>query len=175
MKINPLGTSLFESFNQIDKFRMIEGLDTTITGNVAPISSSTISGNAPISSTIAPTTGVSSNLFTSIRDQNEILNREIKRISDTYSTDDQRVYYQSSSMENYSVANSSLFFFYYILVLALIVFLVFYIQNISRVPKVLLVIVLMVYPLYILPIEQTVYSAIVYLFSVFNGDVYRNE
>lgn len=116
-----------------------------------------------------------SSVLTSIKNENDMLRREIKRTTDSYSTDDQRVKYETESLDTVYIVNTYMYIFYYALLLYLAILLYFYIKNVNKWYKILLVIVLFLFPLYISNLELLVFDWILYIYNVIMGNVYTHD
>lgn len=116
-----------------------------------------------------------SSVLTAIKKENDMLKREIKRTKDAYSTDDQRVKYESESLDTFQTMNNYMYVLYYALLLYLAIVLYLYIKNISKWPKILLVIVLFLFPMYIFKMETFVYFWLQYFYNLIFGNVYVNR
>uniref|UniRef100_A0A6C0DQP7 Uncharacterized protein n=1 Tax=viral metagenome TaxID=1070528 RepID=A0A6C0DQP7_9ZZZZ len=175
LKLNSETTHLTNEISQYNNYmKTLE--KTTIEGFVE--SWTVGSDNKNVQYTLPPnTTGVNNatTTFNSIKHQNDILENQINKIKDIYSTDNQRVIYQTVNLDRLSLTNTYLFIFYYILVLTLIIGLLFFIKNVPLISKIILILLVSLYPIVIYQLEKFIYFIFMYFFSFFHGNVYFND
>jgi len=119
------------------------------------------------------TSNLDYNYYNSVVNQNKQLDTVIQNYKNNYSTDDQKVYYQSQQVDILNKWNSYLFILYYALILILCYFL-YYSNSVLIYMKIGIVLSLLLYPYFIMMIQQKTYDAIRYIFSIINGNVYTN-
>jgi hypothetical protein len=111
-------------------------------------------------------------LFDSVKWQNEILITQYSKLKDLYSTDDQKVRYLFDYIDFYTTITQIMIWVYYILTLVAI-YAIFmgvdrgYTTNF----KIMLVLLLVIFPLVILPLETFLYWLLRYIYSLITGSV----
>lgn len=111
------------------------------------------------------------NFYNSIVNQNKQLDAEMQRYKNNYSTDEQKVYYQSQQVFYLNYFNSFLFIIYYALLLILCYFL-YYSKTLSKYMRIGMVVGLTLFPFFIMMIEKIAFSILMYIFAVINGNAY---
>jgi hypothetical protein len=111
------------------------------------------------------------NFYNSIVNQNKQLDAEIQNYKNNYSTDDQKVFYQSQQVDYLNLFNSYLFIIYYALFLVLCYFL-YYSKTLSKYMRIGMVILITLYPFIIMTIEKNIFVVLMYIFAVINGNAY---
>jgi len=113
--------------------------------------------------------------YSTIVNQNNMLDTEAQKYKDIYSTDDQRVGYQNARISSLNTLNGIFKILYTILIIMLIVLFGFYRTNINLYHRVGIVIALILYPIFIHMAERTIYFWIHYLYSMYNGSSFQNK
>lgn len=111
------------------------------------------------------------NFYNSIVNQNKQLDAEMQRYKNNYSTDEQKVYYQSQQVFYLNYFNSFLFIIYYALLLILCYFL-YYSKTLSKYMRIGMVVGLTLFPFFIMMFEKIAFSILMYIFAVINGNAY---
>ena len=111
------------------------------------------------------------NFYNSIVNQNKQLDTEIQNYKNNYSTDDQKVFYQSQQVDYLNLFNSYLFIIYYALLVVLCYFL-YYSKTLSKYMRIGMVILITLYPFIIMTIEKNIFVILMYIFAVINGNAY---
>ena len=111
------------------------------------------------------------NFYNSIVNQNKQLDTEIQNYKNNYSTDDQKVFYQSQQVDYLNLFNSYLFIIYYSLLVVLCYFL-YYSKTLSKYMRIGMVILITLYPFIIMTIEKNIFVILMYIFAVINGNAY---
>lgn len=155
LKINEHFTPFLISNEQM--FNNTEGL-TTQEGNAV--------------ATIA--TALDYNYYNSIVSQNKQLDYEIQNYKNIYSTDDQKVNYQTQQVYYLNNFNFYLFIVYCVFLLVLFYYL-YYSKALLRYKKIGIALSLILYPFFIIMIEKNVFNSLQYLFSVLNGIAYTKN
>ena len=126
----------------------------------------------PQSNAVVQLTGnLDRNFYNSIVNQNNQLDAEMQRYKNNYSTDEQKVYYQSQQVFYLNYFNSFLFIIYYALLLILCYFL-YYSKTLSKYMRTGMVVGLTLFPFFIMMIEKIAFSILMYIFAVINGNAY---
>jgi hypothetical protein len=134
---------------------------------------STIEGLTPAESeaVVEITGNLDKNFYNSIVNQNKQLDAEIQNYKNNYSTDDQKVFYQSQQVDYLNLFNSYLFIIYYALFLVLCYFL-YYSKTLSKYMRIGMVILITLYPFIIMTVEKNIFVVLMYIFAVINGNAY---
>jgi hypothetical protein len=134
---------------------------------------STIEGLTPAESeaVVEITGNLDKNFYNSIVNQNKQLDAEIQNYKNNYSTDDQKVFYQSQQVDYLNLFNSYLFIIYYALFLVLCYFL-YYSKTLSKYMRIGMVILILLYPFIIMTVEKNIFVVLMYIFAVINGNAY---
>jgi hypothetical protein len=116
-------------------------------------------------------------IYDEILKQNLILDEKIKHLKDSFTTDDQKVFYENQQYEYLSQVINVLFTFYYLLVfiLAFIIFIYNRNNGISIIMKAIILLAFLIYPFAINIIEKTIYNTFIFTYSIINGDAYVNQ
>jgi len=104
------------------------------------------------------------NSYTAILDQNSQLATEIEKYRNEYSTDEQKVNYEQQNIYLLIKANEYLKWIYFFFFTIFLYFL-YYTTNYSIYLKVILIIILSIYPFVIYPVERRIYEFLTYLWS----------
>lgn len=113
-------------------------------------------------------------IYNGIVEQNRILGEKIIHLKDSFTTDDQKVFYENQQLDYLLNIKSILFIFYFILVgiLLVILFIVNRNDNVSKIWKAVILILFIAYPYIIGTIENAVYIGFSFMYSMLNGDAY---
>lgn len=114
------------------------------------------------------------NYYNSIANQNKQMDTEIQKNKNNYSTDDQKVYYQSQQVDYLNLFNSYLFIIFYSLLIILCYFL-YYSKTLSNYMKIGMIVGLTLFPFIIMTIEKNAYNTIMYIFAIINGIAYTKN
>ena len=120
------------------------------------------------------TSNLDYNYYNSIVNQNEQLDTEIQNYKNNYSTDDQKVFYQSQQVNYLNVWNNYLFIIYYVFLIILCYFL-YYSNSLLNYMKIGIVLLCVLYPYIIIPVETKTFNFFNYLFSIINGIAYTKN
>lgn len=110
--------------------------------------------------------------FQQVQNENKKLAEQIRISSDIYSTDHQKVQFQTQNLEYVLNINFYLFWFYYLLIFLLIVVYLFFKTDISRIYRIGIILAFGIYPLVIETLEKMIYFFIMYTYSLIMGNVY---
>jgi hypothetical protein len=119
-------------------------------------------------------TALDYNYYNSIASQNKKLDYEIQNYKNIYSTDDQKVNYQSQQVYYLNNFNFYLFIIYCVFLLVLFYYL-YYSKTLLRYKKIGIALLLILYPFFIIMIEKNMFNNLQYLFSVLNGIAYTKN
>ena len=109
-----------------------------------------------------------------VQNQNEALDQTLTNMKDLYSTDDQKVNYQSAQIDYLITINSILYYIYFALLIVVGFILVFNLSTVSIYMRGLIAALFIIFPFAIGYIEYYIYIAFSYIFAVLNGNVYTN-
>lgn len=111
-------------------------------------------------------------LFTTVKKENEQIDKQIKELSDSYSTDNQKANYQSEKILTLKRINYVLFILYYIALLILTLVLFMYNTTMTKQKKVVIIVLLMIFPF----ISDILYQLLEYIYkfiyATLNGNAY---
>jgi len=108
-----------------------------------------------------------------INKQNEKIIKDIKRIDEKYSTDNQKIYYEKKKLEYLDNLNWYLFFLFYIF--AFIVSFFIFKTEYKLKWKIFFIILVFIYPFVISTITYYIYELIVYIYAIIFGISYKKE
>jgi hypothetical protein len=113
------------------------------------------------------------NLYKQVHNQNQALLVQQTAMRDSFSTDDQKVYYQAIQTQYLAYYNYILMIIYYILAAICVIILLFRQERIkNNYVKVVLTVLILTY-LYTIPyVESLVYNFVMFLSHMVYGDVY---
>ena len=106
--------------------------------------------------------------------QNTILENQINKLNEIYSTDEMKSYYINQKVQTLNKINNFLFILYYILVILVSIFLLIN-KTLSYKVKIGIIILLGIYPLIIGFIEKYIYGYLRFLYYLIKGEPYRYE
>ena len=109
--------------------------------------------------------------YDSVKDQNAELEKKKIILQDTYSTDHQRVVYQSEESANLDIINRALFYTYFAF-FVVVVYIVGFVMQGSIYFRGFLLILFAIYPFVIKYIEYVLFDVLKFASSIFNGNVY---
>jgi hypothetical protein len=113
------------------------------------------------------------NLYKALESQNKVLRNMMMDQQNMYSTDTQKVKYQSANITFYYSMNQILWWIYYVIVLGVIYCILFgKAKDYSRAFKTFLVVFVAIFPYIIIPIEIFLYWILTYFYAVMNKTVY---
>ena len=113
-------------------------------------------------------------LYNAITQQNSKLTSTINNMNSLYSTDDQKVLYQSAQLETLHTANTVLYLIYYALLLVIAFILVFNLPTFSIYVRGAIMAAFIIYPFIIGYIEVGISWLLGYIYALINGNVYTN-
>ena len=113
-------------------------------------------------------------VYNQIVNQNRILNEKIDNLKDKFTVGDQKSFYESQQLDYLLNVKTTLYFFYYALVIILLVilFIVNRNDNVSKVWKLVILLLFIAYPYAVGIIESWLYSVGILAYSIINGDAY---
>ena len=107
--------------------------------------------------------------------QNTILEKQINKLNETYSTDEKKAYYINEKVQLLNKVNYFFFILYYILVILLSIFLLLTNKTLSYTVKICIIVLLGIYPLIAVFIEKQIYEYLRFLYYLIKGEPYRHE
>ena len=113
-------------------------------------------------------------IYNAVKLQNDILIDEKVNQRDKYSTDNQKVKYQSANISFYYALNQILWWLYYVVILGVFYCIIFgKASQTSITGRFILVIWVIAFPYIIVPIENFVYWLFSYFYAVMTTTVYN--
>jgi hypothetical protein len=113
------------------------------------------------------------NLYKALESQNTVLKNMVLDQKNMYSTDNQKVKYQSANITFYYSVNQILWWIYYFVILGVIYCILFgKAKDFSTSLKTVLVVIAVIFPYVIIPIETFLYWILTYFYSVMSKTVY---
>jgi hypothetical protein len=113
------------------------------------------------------------NLYKALELQNKVLRNMVTDQKNMYSTDEQKVKYQTANITFYYSVNQILWWIYYIILLGVIYCILFgKAKSFSIILKTFLVIFVVIFPYVMIPIETFLYWILTYFYAVMNKTVY---
>lgn len=107
--------------------------------------------------------------------QNTILENQINKLNEIYSTDEKQSYYINQKIQTLNKINNFLFILYYILVILVSIFLILTNKTLSYKIKIGIIILLGIYPIVIGFIERQIFGYLRFLYFLIKGEPYRYE
>jgi hypothetical protein len=114
------------------------------------------------------------NYYQTIGQQNQIISNNVDALSQSYITNNQKVNYENGQIEQLNSVNYFLGWIYWGLVIILLGQLIF-LSNMSQSMKIIVAIIVILYPLFIYLAEKSLYFVYKYLNSMVMGMPYRSE
>jgi hypothetical protein len=113
--------------------------------------------------------------FIAIREQNDKLLDKARNNKSENLTYDQKAFYQVERFDNVLKINYILYIVYYVFLIVLIGILFFVQTNMSIYYRIIMIVLLIIYPFIIYTIEKMLYDAGSYTYSTVNTNVYSNN
>lgn len=110
-------------------------------------------------------------LYNLVKNQNTIIEKQIKNTSELYSTDNQNINYKIEQIDYLHGINVLFFYIYFMLMFILIICIVIN-PNGNLYIQVGLIITLIIYPFVIYFFEWKLYLLFLYIYSILNGNPY---
>jgi len=107
--------------------------------------------------------------------QNTILDNQINKLNEIYSTDEKRAYYIDQKIQTLNKVNYFFFILYYILVILVSIFLILTNKTLSYKIKIGIILLLGIYPIVIGFIERQIFGYLRFLYFLIKGEPYRYE
>jgi hypothetical protein len=140
------------------------------TPSIAPsIAPSVETRNDTITQSSAPE---STDLYQSIRMQNQQIDNESANMRDSYSTDKQRIKYMNYNIINWNRLNFYLWSVYYIIVIVIYYLFIKGEIELKKNSKIYIAILLFIYPFLISSVELIIYNFFYFLYTVIIGIPY---
>jgi len=108
-----------------------------------------------------------------VKTQNDNIDEEIQKFTQDHSTDYKKTFYENQSIDYLQNVYVYLFYVYLFFVLIVIFILVFN-GEIYKMNMLALVLLLILFPFYIYPIEQLLYLFFMYIYNFFTEKVFPN-
>jgi len=109
-----------------------------------------------------------------VEHQNQKLDESIHDVKDKYSTDDQKSYYLSLKKDTTNMYVNILIFVYYV-VGALTAYIIFVSKSIGFTSKILLVLLIAIYPFIATSIFVFLYQLLMYVLALIKGTPYERQ
>jgi len=113
--------------------------------------------------------------FVAIREQNDKLLDKARNSKSDNLTYDQKAFYQVERFDSVLKINYILYIVYYVFIIVLIGILFFVQTNMSIYYRIIMIVLLIIYPFIIYTIEKMLYEAGSYTYSTINTNVYSNN
>ena len=113
-----------------------------------------------------------SDIYNSLKNQNEKLVTVLQNEADVYSSDDQKVLYQTNQTDNLYYINLVFIYVYFALLIVVGYILIFNMNAFSIYMRVFIAALFILYPFIIQPIEYFLYNIYNYIYSIINGTVF---
>lgn len=109
--------------------------------------------------------------FTSVKAENDLINQQIQENNNSYSTDNKQFVYQTENLVYLKSINFVIFIIYYIAFLIFLYFMIFVKTSDIKI-KIFIILIFLLYPFIIKPIEEFFYFIITFMISTLFGNVY---
>jgi hypothetical protein len=152
-------------------------LDPKILNSILPVPTPSVKKVSPTVNTKIVEHSVNTNapnyseIYPFVKSQNETLKNTIKSKKEMYSTDNQQSIYKYDKYNALVSANYFLFIVYASVGCFLFIFLLMT-ENLSILPKFLIIVSFIIYPFVIFYLENKIYMIGIYLYSVLSGESY---
>ena len=113
--------------------------------------------------------------YVTLKGENNLINNQIKNNKEIYSVDNQKVYYRNTQINNLKAINYKLFLLYYIIFIALVALLIISNKSLTILSKILIIVVMGLYPYIIDGLIQWVVFIYNYLVATIQGKVYHSN
>lgn len=115
-------------------------------------------------------------MYDAVKNQNEIMEVEITRLNNLYSTSGREALFTEPKYQWYRYVNFILWFLYFI-VAFIAIYHIYFNNNLkmSFSSKNLLCVAFLIFPMVVLTLELVIYRMVMYLFSLFSGIPYKPE
>ena len=115
-------------------------------------------------------------LYNSVKWQNDMMENQQAKMRDLYSTDQQRVKYLLIDQSWYVYINFILWCIYYVLCIG-VIFVIFFGKNktFSISYKIFITLIFLIFPIFYLSVELTIYHFFAYIYSLVMGTAYQNK
>jgi hypothetical protein len=110
--------------------------------------------------------------YTSVKTENDLIKQQIQENTDNYSTDNKQFVYQTDNLIYLKSVNFVIFIIYYSAFLIFFFFVIFMKPTMNIRIKIGLILIFLLYPFIIKPIEEFFYFVITFLISTIFGNVY---
>lgn len=114
-------------------------------------------------------------LYKAVLNQNEILEQEITRLNNLYSTNNREAKFTVPKYQSYVRVNFVLWVLYYILVVVCLYYLFFRESERTTTNKILITLAFLVFPMVIFTLEFFIYRIVKYLVVLFSGIPVKRE
>lgn len=111
-------------------------------------------------------------IYDSLKAQNKKLVTVLQNEADVYSSDDQKVLYQTNQTDNLYYINLVFIYVYFALLIVVGYILIFNMNAFSIYMRVFIAALFILYPFIIQPIEYFLYNIYNYIYSIINGTVF---
>jgi hypothetical protein len=120
---------------------------------------------------------MSNDLYNSVKWQNSIIQDQMKKIQDVYSTDKQKIRFLNQDLEWYSYISFILWIIYYFMCFVMAYFIFFGSkgQYTSMMYKCFMIAFIFLYPVFITPLEMYLINIWQYIRAYFTGSIYANS
>jgi len=112
-------------------------------------------------------------LVNKVQTQNNNLDYDIKNYSQDHSADYKKSFYENQSIEYLKSIYVYLFYIYYFLI-AIIIFILVLNRKIYKLDMILLALGLVIFPFIVYPLEQFIYSLLLYIYNFFTEQIFTN-
>ena len=109
--------------------------------------------------------------FTGVKAENDLINQQIQENNNSYSTDNKQFFYQTENLVYLKSINFVIFIIYYIAFLIFLYFMIFVKTSDIKI-KIFIILIFLLYPFIIKPIEEFFYFIITFTISTLFGNVY---
>jgi len=106
--------------------------------------------------------------------QNTILDNQINKLNEIYSTDEKQSYYINQKIQTLNKINNFFFILYYILVILVSIFVLIN-KTLSYKIKIGIILLLGIYPLVANFIQKQIFGYLRFLYFLIKGEPYRYE
>lgn len=113
-------------------------------------------------------------VYNEILQQNNVLDEKIQHLKDSFTTDDQKVFYETQQL-NYMLTISRILFIFYYLLCAILLFMLFiYNRNdgSSKIWKIMILLLFIVFPFIITFITNAIYVMSAFMYAMLTGNPY---
>jgi hypothetical protein len=112
-------------------------------------------------------------MYNTVLAENKAIDKTVQQMKEANSTDDSKFIYENEELYKLIFINNVLFYVYYLLVIVGVF--IFLRKNMNLYIKITSLILIILYPFLIYPIENIIYICVSFVYSFLTGNVYAKK